>query len=239
MRNAVCCFTALAGALILGLAWAADFTQVERDAKFIKDSRRQDKTLKSFFGDMVPGEIEFGHRGSYRVVVHREGLDRSTTLVPVRAVPFADLEALRSAARSEGLVVGVLSLTYGHPEPLLEPGSILLVYDGLNVELHNVHGYLLGELVATLAPPPDVAEVDPALGSPEGTGTSLANITPEGGLELYLQLTAEDGTPLRGDEGFVKVLVSFSIPGIVTDDDSPWRELAQPKDDEQPESAAE
>ena len=76
-------------------------------------------------------------------------------------------------------------------------------------------------------------KLDPVLGTVTGTAYSQANITPEGNLELYLQLVDGRGEPLMDDAGFVKIRVTISIPGIATDDDSPYRELAEPAEEEE------
>jgi hypothetical protein len=213
-------------------AWAADYTQQERDTEFIKSSRRQNATLKTYYGDMVPTEVTFNFVGSYKVVVHRDGLERPITLIPVKNVRFPDMESLRESARKNQLVVGALSITYAHQNPFINPGTHLLLYDGLNIEIRNVHGYEIAAVQASVSSPTADAEVDPVLGTIPEVSHSLANITETGNLELYLQLADDAGQPIAEEQEFLKVLISVPLPGITDDDDSPARILVQPKEEE-------
>src|SRR5687767_7147918 len=139
MLTRISCAVIIALAM-LAPALAADFTQPARDPKFIQSARRQDKELVHFYGRLIPGGITFNHLGGYQVIVHRAGLDRPVILVPVTSLPYADAEALRSAARTGDVIVGALKINFGMHEPEIMPGTLLLVYDGLRVHLRNVHG---------------------------------------------------------------------------------------------------
>jgi len=224
-----------AGLLIAGVAaaaFAADFAQPERTPEYVKACRRQDSELKEFFIERFPGTFLFNHLRSFKVTVHREGLERAASLVPVRVVKFASADALRNAARVKPVVVGALKLTYGNHDPLVDPGNLLLLYDEQHVHLRNSEGLEVNHFDATLQEPPATAAVDPLVGSLTASDTSLANILPDGTLQLYVQLADSKGKALQDAGSFTKLLISFNIPGIVTDDDSPERELAKPPEDE-------
>jgi hypothetical protein len=222
---------AVAGAL--GPAAAADFAQAERDVDFIRACRRQDRELRKYFGDMIQPGARFFHLGSFKALIHRDGLDRSLWLIPLKTLPYAGAEDFRSAANGNPLAVGALIVTYPHDDPRLTPGTHLLTYDGLSTSFLDAHEYRVNSIISSLGPAPAENELDPALGTVTGTAFSQANITPEGDLELYLQLADEQGNPLMDDSGFVKVLLSIPMPGIATDDESAYRELAVPPEEEE------
>jgi len=217
---------------LLSTAWAADFTQSERDFAFSRDCRRQDAKLSSFFGDIINPGASFFHLGSFKALVHRDGLDRALWLIPIKCLPYEDIDSMRQAARGNPLAVGALTIAYGHPDSDILPGSYVLLYDGLRVRFVDAHDYIHNKFdVSPVSAPPD-GDLDPNLGTVTGTAFSQANITPEGELELYLQLATDSGDPLMDDSGFVKLLLTISIAGIATDDDSPYRELAVPPEEE-------
>jgi hypothetical protein len=217
-------------ALLLGTAQAADFTQPERDPKFIQSARRQDKELAFYYGRHIPAGITFNHLGSYQAVVHRVGLDRPVTLVPVTALPYADIEALRSTARSGDVVVGALKINYGMHNPEISPGTLLLVFDGLRVHLHNVHGEDLSSFEAKLGPVPAGDKVAPVVGAINADKSSVAHIGPDSRLRLYLHLSQGTESKSLKKDGANKVLLEFTIPGLVDDDDSPALQLAKPEE---------
>jgi len=221
----------IAGALA-GPASAADFSQAERDIDFIKSCLRQDASLRTYFGDLMQPGAEFFHLGGFKATIHRDGLDRALRLVPVKDLPYADPAEFRAAARGNLLAVGVLIVTYRHAEPKITPGTLVLLFDGYRVYLKDIHGFTINEFKVPLTEAPPEGIIDPALGTVTGTAFSQANITPDGDLQLYLQLTDAGGEPLLNDEGFVKALLTVPVPGIATDDDSPYRELATPADGE-------
>jgi hypothetical protein len=214
-------------------AVSADFTQPKRDVAFTKASRRADKALKASYGNLVPSYIDFCHQGRYQVVVHRDGLDRRLTLIPVMSLEYPDLDSMRAAARKKPILVGALEIPYLHEPNSIEPGTHMLVYDGLRIQLRDTHNTLVSSVFGSLGKVPDGAAVDPALGTLAGTAYSLSNVTPEGRLEIYIQLT-QQGQLLKDSKGFSKVLLSASIPGLVTDDQSPDRNLAKPKEEDKP-----
>jgi hypothetical protein len=222
----------------LGAAQAADFTQPARDPKFIQSARRQDKELGHYWGRLIPAGTQFNHLGSFQARVHRTGMERPVTLVPVASLAYGDSEALRAAGRAGDVVVGALKVTYGMHEPEIMPGTLLLVYDGLRVHLRNIHGEDISSFDATLAAAPQGSIIDPALGKLGDESSSLAAIRPDGTLELYLQLTENSGKRLvglrggPGNTGYSKVLLSFRVPGLVEDDDSPSNKLVTPKQEE-------
>ena len=222
---------------VLTAAWAvlalgADFTQPKRDVDFTKNSRRADKMLKATYGELVPADVDFCYQGRFQVTVHREGLDRHLSLIPVCSLAYADAETLRAAARKKAVLVGALDIPYFHEPASIEPGTHMLLYDGLRLQMRDAHNHLVASVLADIGPVPEGSKVDPVLGTLEGTPSSLANVTPEGRLELYIQLS--DGRKmLTGEKGFVKLLVSAEIPGIATDDSTPERKLAVPKEDEE------
>lgn len=221
MLTRIACAFAIALALAAPAA-AADFTQPERDPKFIQSARRQDKELLHFYGRLIPGGYSFNHLGGYQVVVHRAGLARPVILVPVNSLPFADEDSLRKAARTGDVVVGVLKINFGMHDPEIMPGNLLLVYDGLRVHLRNVHGEDISSFESTIGPAGKTAAVE---GAVNAKGSSLAEITRDSMLRLNLQL-APGGSPAA--RAASKVQLEFCIPGLVDDDDSPKLELAKP-----------
>jgi len=217
---------------LFSTAWAADFAQAERDVAFSRDCRRQDVKLSTFFGDIMNPGASFFHLGSFKALVHRDGLDRALWLIPIKCLPYEDIDSLRQAARGNPLAVGALTIAYGHADADILPGSYVLLYDGLRVRFVDAHDYIHNKFdVSLVAAPPD-GDLDPNLGTVTGTAFSQANITPDGDLELYLQLSTDAGDPLMDESGFVKLLMTISIPGIASDDDSPYRELAVPPEEE-------
>ena len=223
------------GALIAALTmlapvYAADFTQPARDPKFIQSARRQDKELVHFYGRLVPGGITFNHLGSYQVIVHRVGLDRPATLVPVTSLPYATQEALQTAARTGDVVVGALKINYGMHDPEISPGTLLLVFDGLRVHLRNVHGEDISAFEATLGPVPAGEKLAPVKGAVNSGGSSVATIGPDSTLRLYLQLGTAPKANARANADANKVLLSFQIPGLVDDDGTPPSKLAKPEE---------
>jgi hypothetical protein len=226
--------TLVIGLALLGfsLALAADFTQPERDPEFVKSCRRQDSLLKHAFGDLVPTAVNFSHRGSFKAVVHRLGLPRPLTLVPVQFVPFASADEFRSAARKKAVVVGALNITYPLPEANVIPGAHILLYDGVKLRLLDAHGYAITDFEATLGEVSPGAKVDPIIGSLDASAYSLAGITPEGEMTLYLQLRSGN-REVRTTKGFVKLALSAVVPGLVQDDDSPETTLAKPKPEDE------
>jgi hypothetical protein len=211
---------------------AADFAQAKRDAEFLRSARRQDSELLKFYGNQIPAGIRFCHEGSFRAMVHRSGLKRPITLVPPLNLRYEDAEALRSAARSADVAVGAIKLTYGSVEPEIVPGTILILYDGLRVHLHDTHSTDVAQYPASLGAVPADALVDEALGELGKSDHSLANILPDGTFQIYIQLADSKGDPLMEGQSYSKVLLQFSIPGIVDDDDSPVLILAEPKEDD-------
>jgi hypothetical protein len=225
---------AIAAALVAGLLWtqasrAGDFVQVPRDPDFVKAARRQDSELLKFYGNQVPAGIRFCHNGSFKATVHRNGLDRPITLVPAEQMKFEDHTALKDAARGGDVIVGAIKLTYGSLEPQIVPGTILLLYDGLRVHLHDTHSQDIGQYSATIGPLPAGASVDPALGGLGETDHSIGSILPDGTFQIYLQLANSKGEAIREGQAFKKVLLQFSIPGLVDDDDSAPLQLVEPK----------
>lgn len=212
-----------------GNSAAAEFVQAKRDADFSKSARRQDSELLKFYGNQVPAGTEFSHLGSFRALVHRNGLERSITLVPPRALMYENAEELRKAARAKDVVVGAIKLTYGSVDPEIVPGTILLVYDGLRVHLHDTHSQNVAQYQVSLGEVPADAVVDSELGKLDETNHSLANILPDGTMQVYLQLSNSKGDPIMDGQKYRKILLQFTIPGIVTDDDSPKIELVPPK----------
>lgn len=216
------------------LAWAADFTQAERDVDFIKACRRQDGKLTRHLGELLsPANMKFFHLGSYKATIHRDGLDRALWLVPVKSLPYTDLDEMRSAARGNPISVGALITAYSHSDPKLTPGTFVLMYDGLRVRLVDPFEYQVNQIKVALEPAPADDELDPALGTVTGTAFSQACIEADGDLLLYLQLTGEGSEPLMDEDGFVKLKLTIPIPGIATDDDSPDRDLAEPAEEEE------
>jgi hypothetical protein len=108
----------------------------------------------------------------------------------------------------------------------------VLLYDGLRVRFVDAHAYIHNKFEVSLVAAPLDGVLDPNLGTVTGTAYSQANITPDGNLELYLQLCGAGSDPLMDENGFVKVLISIAIPGISSDDESPYRELAVPPEEE-------
>jgi hypothetical protein len=210
---------------------AADFTQPKRDPEFNRSCRRQDSLVKHAFGDLVPTSVNFGHRGCFKVVVHRLGLERPLTLAPVATVPYAAIEEMREAARKKPIVIGVVNVTYPQADQSIIPGVQLLMFDGARVRVLDAHGFLITQLDAQLGPVAADAKVDPVVGSFKGSPFSLSNIAPDGSIALYLQLKS-GSREVKGPDGFEKAMLTFSIPGIVTDDDSPLTPLATPKPEE-------
>jgi len=211
------------------LAQAADFVQPARSAEFLKACQRRDRELKAYFGKLMPSAFEFSHLGRFEASVHREGLDRAVLLVPVRTMPYADADELRHAARQKRLAIGALDLPYAVTDQGLTPGYYVLLYDGWRVSLTNSRGRDAGKFIASLGTASADAPVDMVIGTVASTPSGLANITPEGDVQLYLQLAGEKGA-LKDAEGFVKLALTFSIPGFVIDDSTPDRELAKPKE---------
>ncbi len=226
--------TLVIGLALIGfsLALAADFTQPERNPEFIKSCRRQDSLLKHAFGDLVPTAVNFSHRGSFKAVVYRLGLPRPLTLVPAQFVPYASAEEFRSAARKKAIVVGALNITYPLPEANVIPGAHILLYDGVELRVLDAHGYAITDFDVQLGELSPEARVDPAIGSLDTSAFSLANITPEGQITLYLQLRPGN-RELRTTKGFVKLALTAQVPGLVQDDDSPATTLAKPKVDDE------
>jgi len=211
---------------------AADFVQAKRDAEFLKSARRQDTELLKFYGNQIPAGIRFCHEGSFRAMVHRSGLKRPITLVPPLNLRYEDGEALREAARGADVAVGAIKLTYGSVDPAIVPGTILILFDGLRVHLQDTHSTDVAQYAASLSSVPADAVVDEALGGLGQTDHSLANILPDGTFQIYIQLANSKGDPIMDGQTYRKVLLEFSIPGIVDDDDSPVLILAEPKEDE-------
>lgn len=218
--------------LLVAPTLAADFTQAERDIDFIKSCRRQDSSLRTYFGTLMHAGSEFFHLGGYKASIHREGLDRALWLVPVKGLPYANAEEFRAAARGNKIAVGALIVTYRNTDPAITPGTLLLMFDGYRVFLKDIHEFTNNDFKVRLKDAPPDGEIDPVLGTVTGTAFSQANITLDGDLQLYLQLTDAYGEPLLDEEGFVKALLTVPIPGISTDDDSPYRELATPPEAE-------
>lgn len=227
-RGMARCLLGLATGLWALSAGAADFTQPARDAEFIKSARRQDRELLQFYGRTIPGGTQFAHVGSFRAKVHRDGLVAPCTLVPIRSAAFDGPAALRESARGTALVVGALKLAYANRDPLIVPDTLLLRYDGRQVRLLDLHKTLIGEFDAVVSEIPPDAAVDPAVGSLSESEHSLANILPDGTLQIFIQLTDTKGKPVKDAAGFRKILLAFAIQGLVTDDDSPARELEVP-----------
>jgi len=216
---------------LLATAQAADFTQPARDPKFIQSARRQDKELVHFYGRLVPGGITFNHLGSYQVIVHRNGLDRPATLVPVTSLPYATQDALSDAARTGDVVVGALKINYGMHDPEISPGTLLLVFDGLRVHVRNVHGEDISAFDATLGPVPAGEKLMVVEGAINSGGSSVAAIGKDNVLRLYLQLSGASNKPnVRQSPDANKVMLSFKIPGLVDDDSTPPVKLVKPEE---------
>ena len=231
-RFAMWLIVAITAACLGAVAWAADFTQAERDVDFIKACRRQDISLEKHFGNLITPDTGFFHLGGFKALIHRDGLDRPLWLVPVKSVPATGADELRELARGNPRAVGVLTVAYGNEDPKVSPGSFVLMYDGLRVRLVDVREYIVNQLDITVEEAPADGELDPELGTVTGTAYGQANITPAGDLELYLQLEDENGKPLMDEGGFCKLLLTIPIEGLATDDDSPYRELAIPEEEE-------
>ena len=225
-------YTLVLGLALMGfsLALAADFTQPERTPDFVKSCRRQDSLLKHAFGDQVPTAVTFCHRGSFKALVHRLGLERPVTLVPVQYIPYATVDDFRTAARKKPMVVGALNITFPLPEGNVIPGAHVLYYDGFKLRIVDAHGYAVTEIDAELSDPAKDTKIDPAVGSIEGSPYSVSSISPDSKVTLYLQLRTGD-RELRTTAGFTKVALSGTIKGLVQDDDSPQTKLATPKDE--------
>jgi hypothetical protein len=216
---------------LFATAQAADFKQPARDPKFIQSARRQDKELVHFYGRLVPGGITFNHLGSYQVIVHRVGLDRPVTLVPVTSLPYATLDALNTAARTGDVVVGALKINYGMHDPEISPGTLLLVFDGLRVHLRNVHGEDISAFDATLGPVPAGEKITPVEGAVNSGGSSVAVIGPDNSMRLYLHLaSASNKQNMRQSADSNKVKLSFTIPGVIEDDNTPPVKLVKPEE---------
>lgn len=230
IRGMARCLLGLAtGLWALSAAAAADFTQPARDAEFIKSARRQDKELLQFYGRTIPGGTQFAHMGAFRAIVHRDGLNAPALLVPVRNAPFDSAAAFKESARGADIVVGALKLAYANHDPLIVPDTLLLRFNGLRIQLLDLHKSLIAEFPASIGDPPADAVVDATIGSLAKTEHSLANIRPDNNFELFIQLADSRGKPLKDASGALrKVRISFMIPGLVTDDDSPARELVEP-----------
>jgi hypothetical protein len=224
-----CLITAVAvGSALAASAGAADFTQPARDAEFIKSARRQDKELLQFYGRTIPGGTKFSHLGSFQAVVHRDGLKRPAVLVPLANMRFDSAAAIKEAARGGDLVVGALKLSYRNLDPLIVPGTILLRYDGLRIHMLDLHEHLLAKVEASIGDIPEGAVIDEAVGSLSESETGLANILPDGTLQIFIQLADANGKELKDADGFRKVLLTCSVPGLVTDDNTPARVLVEP-----------
>lgn len=224
--------TLVAAALLAGQAWGADFTQAERDVEFIKASRRQDASLRAHFGNLITPDTQFFHLGGFKALIHRDGLDRPLWLVPVKSVPVSSAGELRDLARGNPRAVGILTVAYANQDPHVTPGSFVLLFDGLRVRLVDVREYIVNKIEVTLEEAPADGELDVNLGTVTGTAYGQANISPAGDLEIYLQLEDEDGKPLMDEGGFCKLLMTIPIAGLASDDDSPYRELAVPEEEE-------
>ena len=96
----------------------------------------------------------------------------------------------------------------------------------------DVHGFKVATVEASAHGVPAGTYVDPALGTLAGTPNSLANVTADGDLQIFVQLADEYGSAVRDGESYAKVLLSARVPGIVDDDDTPLRELAVPEEEE-------
>ncbi|MBN2080923.1 hypothetical protein JW859_01825 [bacterium] len=234
MANARIVSLLTVGLLVLAgtLAWAADFTQTERSFDFNRDCRRQDNKMNAYFGDIMQPGASFHHLGAFKAVIHRDGLDRTLQLVPIKCLPFADADALRASARGNPLAVGALTIAYPQTDADIAPGTFILLFDGYRVRIVDVHEYILNKYKVDLQPAPADAPLDEALGTVTGTAYSQAQITPEGDLILYLQLSEDGDEALMDESGFTKLMLSFRVPGIATDDDSPYRELAEPEEED-------
>jgi hypothetical protein len=211
-------------------ALAVDLTQPVRDPEFIRACRRQDRELKSFYSVRIFGSFSFCHLGSFRAQVHRDGLQRSLTLVPVRSLPYASAEALEKAARVKPVVVGALRMTYGQTSPFLAPGDMLLVYDSVHIQVRDGENFEINKFDAGVKPALSTASVDEQIGSISGSSFSLANVSPDGVCSLYLQLADSKGKEQQDATGYVKLDLSFSVPGLISDDDSLPENLAKPEE---------
>jgi hypothetical protein len=218
--------------------FAADYTQPEHDAEYTKASKRQDTKMDAYFGDMLPA-VSFAHEGRFRVLVTRNKIERRLTLVPIKQVPYASLEELKSSVWGNHLPVGYLDLPYANLNPALPPGSFLLVFDGLKIHLLNSVGYEYASFPAEIELPGAEALVAKEQGGLDQSKTGLAYITPQDELLLYLQFSDAAGKPLRDETGYAKALVRFSIPGLTEDEtgDRP-AENASAKADESTTSVA-
>jgi len=213
-------------------ALAADFVQPARTSEFLKSCQRRDSELQAYFGKLMPTSLEFSHLGRFEASVHREGLSRIVTLVPVRAMPYAGADELRHAARMKRLAIGALDLPYAVTDQDISPGYYILLFDGWRVSLTNTRGRDVRKFVASLGRASADAPVDLVIGSVASTPSGLADITPEGEVQLYMQLMGEKGA-LEDAAGLIKVAITFNIPGLVTDDETPERELAKPAETEE------
>ena len=217
------------------VVYAADFVQAERDVDFIKASRRQDASLTRHLGELIhPAGVRFFHLGSFKAFIHRDGLDRALWLIPVKSLPYQSLEEMREAARGNPISIGALVTAFHNEDPEITPGTFVLLYDGFKVRFVDHWEYQINRIVADVEPAPADDALDPVIGTVSGTAYGQANITPAGDLELFVQLTdPESGEPLMDEDGFVKVKITVPVPGIATDDDSPYRDLAEPADEEE------
>lgn len=231
-RFAMWLIVAITAGCLASMAWAADFTQTERDVDFIKACRRQDLSLEKHFGNLIKPDTGFFHLGGFKALIHRDGLDRPLWLVPVKSVPATGADEFKALARGNPRAVGVLTVAYGNDDPKVSPGSFVLMYDGLRVRLVDVREYIVNQLDITLKQAPADGELDVNLGTVTGTAYGQANITPDSDLEIYLQLEDEYGKPLMDEAGFCKLLMTIPIAGLATDDDSPYHELAIPEEEE-------
>ena len=204
--------------LAAAVCLAADFSQPERDADYNKASKRQDAKMNAYFGDMLPGEISFAHEGRFRVLVTRNNIERRVTLVPIKVAPYASLEELQASVWGNHLPIGYLDLPYANIDPSLPPRSYLLEFDGLKLHLLDYIGYEHASFPATI----ELAEADAPVaevhGSLAAAKTGLAYIEPSDDLLLYVQFSDSDGKPVRDENGYVKALVRFTIPGLTEDE---------------------
>jgi hypothetical protein len=209
------------GALIwlsVAWAWAADFTQPERDSEYTKASKRLDAKMDAYFGDMLPGDISFAHEERFRVTVTRNNIERRLTLVPIYLAPYATLDELHASVWGEHLPVGYLDLPYANTDPSIPPGSYLLEFDGTKVHLIDYVGYEHASFPAKIElPGPDAPEAGPQGGLGRAK-TGLAYVEPTGELLLYVQFSDSAGKPVRDETGYAKALVRFTIPGLVADE---------------------
>jgi hypothetical protein len=129
------------------------------------------------------------------------------------------------------VVIGALKLNFGMHKPELSPGTLLMVYDGLRVHMRNVHGEDLCSFEASLGPLPAGQKARAVEGAVNSGSSSVGQIGSDSKLSIYLQLAeVSDKGAIKKVNSDNKVLLEFTVPGLVDDDDSAKLQLAKPEE---------